>query len=277
MEERLHRGERLLLRDARLETPEDVDPPAAPIVEVVPVRGHLRFEHQWNANARRLADVETIEPRLRDADDCDVVVVDRELAPNDVPVCAEAIAPVVVTEHRHEAVAADLVVVGRDDAAEGRADAEHLEVGAGDQFADDALGLTIDADAHRDRPPREHPGEDCRRWRWIWNRLADARRLRRRAAIHEAVAVVLVHRVRDHVAARIVAVMVPRPVEQDELFRGLDRKHAEQHFIDECENRGIRADSECDRQQRDGGEQRRPCKPSPRIAQIASQMTHTAC
>jgi hypothetical protein len=60
------------------------------------------------------------------------------------------------------------------------------------------------------------------------------------------------------------------------LFRVFDRKHAEQHFIDQRENRGIPADSERNRQQRDGSEQRRPRKAAPCISQIASQMTHTA-
>ncbi len=89
---------------------------------------------------------------------------------------AEAGTPVVVAQHRHRAVAALLVVVGRDDAADRRADAEHLEIGAGDQLARHALGLAVRADVHRHRPPREHAGEYRRRGGVVGDRRRDARR-----------------------------------------------------------------------------------------------------
>ena len=97
---------------------------------------------------------------------------------DDLRIGAEARAPVVVAEHRDRTVAA-LVVVGRDHAADGGADAEHLEVGAGDELARDALGLAVDADVHRDGTAREHPGEHFARRRAVGDLEAHARQRRR--------------------------------------------------------------------------------------------------
>src|SRR5204863_6924024 len=119
--------ERLSLRDAGLQAAEYVHPAAAAIVHVVPVRRHLRLQHDRDAHACDGSDIETVESWLRDADDGERIVVDRETAAGDGGVAAEAIAPVVVAEDRHEPVGARPVIVWPDDAAERGADAEHLE------------------------------------------------------------------------------------------------------------------------------------------------------
>ena len=77
------------------------------------------------------------------------------------------------------------------------------------------------------------------------------------AAIDEVVAEVFVHRERQHVAARVAAVVVPRAVEQDELFGVLHRQPPQQHLVHEREDGGVGADAERDRHQRDAREQRR--------------------
>jgi len=66
--------------------------------------------------------------------------------------------------------------------------------------------------------------------------------------------------------------VVARAAEEDELARVLHRQHAQQHFVDEREDRGVGADAESDRHQRDDGEERRACQPAPGVLNVPQQM-----
>ena len=275
MEERLQRGERLLERDAGFQAAEDVHPPAAPVVHVVPVRRHLRLHHHRHADARHVADVDAVESGLRDADDRELRVVHRDRLADHVRIAAEAIAPVRVAEHRDRAVAALAIVVGADDAPDGRADAEHLEERARHELARHALGLALDADVHGEAPAGEEAGEDLRRRRRVRHRPARARQPRGR--VDEAVPEVFVHRERQHVAARIAAVVVARAAEQHELLGLSHGDRAQQHFVDQREDGGVRADAQGDRQQRDRREKRGAAEAADGVSQIARKVLHRAC
>ena len=67
--------------------------------------------------------------------------------------------------------------------------------------------------------------------------------------------------------------MVPRAVEQHELLGIPDRQRAQEHFVDEREDRRIGADAERDRQEGDHREQRRTAEPAPRVPAVPSEMT----
>jgi hypothetical protein len=275
MEKRLQRGLRLLERHARLHPAEHVDPPAAPVVDVVPVRRDLRFHHQRYANARGVADVEAVESRLRDADDRERIILQRDAAADDRRIGCETVLPVVVAENRDRAVATHLVVVRRDDAADRRSDPEHRKVSTGHHFARHALALPVDADVHRGGAAREQAREYLRRRRGVLDRLRNARERTTAGQIGEVVAEVLVHRERQHVAAGIAPEMIPRAVEQHELLGILDRQRPQQHFVDQRENGGIGADPQGDGQQRDEREQGRAAEAAPRVPEIPREMTHT--
>jgi hypothetical protein len=74
--------------------------------------------------------------------------------------------------------------------------------------------------------------------------------------------------------ARVAAVVIARAGVQDELLRVLYRKLPEQPFVDEREDRGVRADAERDRQQRLAGEERRPYEAANRVSEIARELLH---
>ena len=90
VEVRLQRRLGLLDGDARLQPAEHVHPAAAPVVDVVPVRRHLRLHHHRHADAWHVADVHAVEAGLRDADDGERLVVDRDRLPDDPRIGAEA-------------------------------------------------------------------------------------------------------------------------------------------------------------------------------------------
>jgi hypothetical protein len=66
----------------------------------------------------------------------DHIVAARELA-----------LPMAVADDGNGVAAGGFVVIGSEDAPEGRAEAQDLEVGAGDEIAVDPLGFAIGADA----------------------------------------------------------------------------------------------------------------------------------
>src|SRR4029453_10060082 len=101
VEVRLQRGQRPLAGDAGLEPGEHVDPAAAPVVHVVPVRRHLRFHRDRDAQVGDVADVHAVEPGLRDANDRELVIVGDDRLAQHVRIGGEARAPVVGAEGGH--------------------------------------------------------------------------------------------------------------------------------------------------------------------------------
>ena len=250
VEEGLQRRLGLLEGDAGLQSAEDIDPAAAPVVDVVPVRRHLRLHHQRHADASARS-----RYRRRRIPACDTpmigqrIVVDRDRLADDLRVGAEPVAPIVVAQHRNRAVASLFVVVRRDDAADRRADAEHLEIGAGHQLAGHALGLPVRR--RRSSPPsgaRTCPEKTVGRRRASGDRrLTRAERappIRHRRSCRGSPRT----SERQHVAARVAAVVVPRAVEQHELVRVLHRQPPQQDFVDQREDRRVGADAQRDRQ-----------------------------
>jgi len=70
------------------------------------------------------------------------------------------IPPATLTALSTASRAAHAIVLGHNEPARGRADAEHLKVRARHELARHALGLAVHADVHRDGPAREHAGEE---------------------------------------------------------------------------------------------------------------------
>jgi hypothetical protein len=63
----------------------------------------------------------------------------------------------------------------------------------------------------------------------------------------------------------------PALIQHDELFGRADRQLPEQELVDEREDRGIGADAERQRQDRDRGEQRTPAEPSKGEAEVTER------
>src|ERR1039457_393792 len=77
VKDRLQGGLGLLPRHSGLEAAKDVNPPAPALVEIVPAGGHLPLHHDWDADLRRGPGLHSIESFLADADDGELMIVDR--------------------------------------------------------------------------------------------------------------------------------------------------------------------------------------------------------
>jgi hypothetical protein len=129
-------GLRLLERSARRQTRDEVEPRAAArrhqlAVAGVEPRVPGRHRHPERRRHRR---IEAGEAARSDSHDGQRLAVDANLSPDDSEVGAEARAPEIVRDHDHRRAA--IAVVGkRQQAADGRADAEQFEVIGGDDTA----------------------------------------------------------------------------------------------------------------------------------------------
>jgi hypothetical protein len=71
--------------------------------------------------------------------------------------------------------------------------------------------------------------------------------------------------------------VVARAGEQDELPGIFDRQPAQQHLVDECEDRRVRADAKRDGQERYTGEEGRARQPTEGVPKIANDLHKTFC
>ena len=149
-------------------------------------------------------------PLRPNADDRQQLSVDNECASEDIGIRGEARHPVVVTEHGEGVPARNPVILGRERASERSADAEHVEVVAGNQLPCDAFGLALEADAERHAKAAQHAAEHV-----------------------IVIANVTVGRVRQSVAAHRHAVTRAIPSDAHELVWAADRQRSQKHLIEE--------------------------------------------
>ena len=190
------------------------------------------------------------ESRWRDADDGHPLRADLDALPEHRRIPSEASRPEAVADHGDgaaRAAAARLGIIrGREQSAVGRANAEHVEVGAGGVLAAHPLRHAVDRHL-------EHP------------------RVERRDTREEAVVIA------EHLEARIrraaAAARLPAGVvDEEQVLRIVDRQRLEQHRVDEREDRRVGADPESERQQGDERECRRPAQEPKRVADVAAQL-----
>src|ERR1022692_4400325 len=112
------------------------------------------------------------------------------------------------------------VVTGGEDASQGSAHAEDLEVASGDAFAVNPIRFPFGADTKGSFPAAEHSTEDL-----------------------VVVAKILVPRVGELVAAVVAAVVRTAAPQQDELLGVLDWQQAQEDLVHQGENGGIGADA----------------------------------
>ena len=137
--------------------------------------------------------------------------------------------------------------------ADGRFHAEHREVIAGHHFGLDALGLVVDTDRGRHQPPAQHFGQ-------------------RLGLLLE----VLIERIRMHPRAHIAAVVTALLVQHHELVRGADGQLAQQNLVDQREDRGIGADAQGERQDRDNREERASAQTTEGQSEVGEDGGHRA-
>ena len=154
------------------------------------------------------------------------MAVDEHGLANDIARCGEARFPIVVAEDEDGIGVLGGVVLQSEQPAQGGLESEQLEVVAGDDFGVFVLCLVVPTDADAGAVGGQHPGKDL-----------------------VLVAQILVHGIGEvvvSIAAKAAgrAGEVAGPLEANQLFGPLDGQHAQQHLVEESEDRGIGADAE---------------------------------
>ena len=246
---------RLLDADAWLATRVDLHPAEAAVVDLQPGRADLRLHRDGHEDVGRDAQLEAVEAARRDADHGERVAVDLDRLAEDVVAAGEAPAPVVVAEDR-ERVAGDRVVVRRrEEPADRGLHAQDLEVVARDELAVGALADILPADVHLREDPADHAVEaGC-----LVVEIAE-QRPRQLGAVAEGAAVVF----------------LAIGVDLDQLGGPLHRQRPQRDLVQQGEHRGVGADAERDRDDRDDGEERRAGEAAGREAQVGEEVRHAA-
>ena len=167
---------------------------------------------------------------------------------NDAGITPEAPLPVTVAQHDHWMGARRAVVIRREQPADGRPYAQHVEEVSGNQLCAGALRLAVIGEADGSAGTRDHAAEDL-----------------------IAVAQVPVHRIgKDglHVVARTAAAALAIGVKNDKALWIRHRQITEHHLAQQRENRRVRADTERERQYGDDRENRTAAQRSEPKAEI---------
>src|SRR5713226_1127095 len=231
--ERLQRSLRFSLRYARLEPPKRIHP-AGP-----PVRQHLRItnqdlllHHHRDKNLRGVSQLHAVKSRLRHPDNRHFVLVDQHSFPDDLPVAAKALPPEVIAQHHQRVAVRHTVILRRERAAQRSAHSQDTKVRPRNQFRRHTFRLRAKRHAHRLRKPAEHPRKNF-----------------------VVILKIAVHRVRNRVPAPVVPVVPPPHGQQHQPLRILHWQQAQQHLVQQRENRRVRANPQRQSQRR---HQRKP-------------------
>ena len=143
------------------------------------------------------------------------------------------------------------IVVRGESASQSCTDAKSAEVGSRYQLRFDALGLSPERKTHASREAAEHCGKNL-----------------------IVVAEITVHRIRDRVAAPVVAVMMASHGQEHQLLRVFDGQEPQQNLVEQRENRGICPDPKGQRQHRHRGESRTAAQRSKGVPKITNGSIH---
>ncbi len=161
--------------------------------------------------------------------------------------------PEVVTDNGDGMRTRRSIVVLREETSGPRSHAEHFEKVSADQFAAHAFVLIGVTDVHLRAAARDDAGEDV-----------------------AAIAQVLVHRVRERALDAWSFFRIVRG-EHDELIGIVDRQALQQHLVGDREDRGVRADAECEREHDDGGEAWVLGEQPNGVANVLDNLCHQRC
>jgi hypothetical protein len=114
-------------RDAVLQPGDAREPARPPVAEPLAPGGlHLRLHRERDVHVDRGAHLHPLEGGRRHPDDGHWMVVDPDRPTDDARVAPEAAPPEAVSQHDHRVRGGRAVVLGREEAAQGRAQAEDL-------------------------------------------------------------------------------------------------------------------------------------------------------
>jgi hypothetical protein len=243
---------RLLHGHVGLQAREEVGPVAAPVLEAVEARGHEPAHRDRHEDVRAGPERCPAEVRRRHADDGHRLAVDNDRLAEHAGIGAEVRLPVAVAQHGKKVPAHRPVVLGREQASQRRPEAEHREVRAGDEHPLAVQRLPavgeVRAEGAVGGDTREHG-------------LRALQVPKHRVAEHQLAVPCLVARLRAGLRAR--------RAEVDEAPRLVRRQGAEQHLVEQREDRRVRPDPEGEREHRDGRHERRLAKRANGERQVA--------
>ena len=234
------RAPRLVDRHARLQPREQVRPVAPAVVEPLPARHHQLAHRDGHEHLRLHAERRAVEPARGDADDGHRLAVDDERLVEDCGVAAEPRRPVGMAQDGDEMPAGVPIVVGIQQPAERRLEAEHRKVRAGHEQPVAASGLRLIGQVGAEPDVQCDAGED----RLLLLEIAE-------------------HRVAEHrftvpgLAAGIGTLPRSGRRQVDQLTRPLHRERTQQCLIEQREDRGVRADAKGKREDGDDRDERR--------------------
>ena len=223
------------------------------VIEVVPRRRprhcDLRHRHRQK-QSRPIAPDRCVKILRSNPDNRERMPVDQHRLPDHLPRRAKMVSPVVVAQHHHRVRVLRRLIRRREQPARERPQSQHLEVVAAHHFRMFVLGLVVPGDAHARLHRRQHAAEYL-----------------------IAVAQIPVHR---------VGVVIPNPPAEcahrsgeasvpfhpHQLPRPLYWQHAQQHLIEQREDRRRSTNSQRQRHYRGHRKSWRLPQLPPRISQI---------
>ncbi len=145
------------------------------------------------------------------------------------------------------------ILFGGEDAAQRGLHPEHGEIRPGDELRGHPLRLRPVGQVRGGREAAEHAAEDL-----------------------VVPAQVLVQRVGEGVEAPVAAVVAAFHSESDQLLRVLDGQAAQQHLVEQGEDRGVGPDADGQREDRHQGEAGRLEKPPEGVPDVLQHSAHQA-
>ena len=251
LEPRLKAGLRLRRCQPGTQPAEDLHPARWTVEDVVDAGHGLRVHGRGHPQIGHGADVDAAKAFGRHTHDRHGVVVDRDLAADDIGSAPELRLPEPVREHDDRTGTGDTLVGRFKHAAERGPDAEDREVAAGDELRGDGPWIA----AGRERHGTELGAAD--------DALEDTALM-----LHVAA-----ERVRHQVVgAKATRHMFAFPVDEDQALGLADRERVQDQLIDKGVDGRRGADAERERQQCGGGEARAAAEGSDGKAEIVEEV-----
>src|SRR5205823_2103215 len=104
------RSLRLLGGDPRLEPADNVQPPRAPIIQIVPSWSDLRFHHHGTEDVWRRAYNKASESRRSDSHNRERMTIDNDAVIDYMRIGAEATLPIAIAQNRYRIFPLRLIV-----------------------------------------------------------------------------------------------------------------------------------------------------------------------
>ena len=235
-------------RDARVQQVRGAELPAQSSAR----KAHLGLQRERHEELRGAPEGMASETCRGDADDRERLAVQRHRLAYDLLIAPEPIGPEGVRQHDDPHRRASTIFLFAKSSAHREANAQDIEVVAGNDFPLDLLGDTVQVQGGRNIRDCSQPLE------------------------HASIAKVGVLAVREPGPLERVAAVGARDIHGDNPRRVGDRHGAQQNGIHRADDGGVRADAEREREHHDQRERWRCCQHAERVAYVPCEIREKA-